>query len=74
MSQILLNFQHKNYFLNLWKLKHEWCVQLNKGLSKHRYKMEISIKTFFYAVKFAVRKKKIKNKKNLWVLSTVLSR
>jgi len=66
MCHVSLNFQHWNYFLKLWKLTHERCVQWNKGLSKHRYKMEISIKTFGYAVRFNVRKRK---KKNLWVLS-----
>jgi len=55
MCHISLNFQHKNNFLKLWKLTHEWCVQWNKGLNKHQYK----IKTFGIAVKL-VRKKKEK--------------
>jgi len=36
-------------------------VQRNTGLSKNRFKIEITIETFGYSVKFNVRKKK-KNK------------
>jgi len=35
-------------------------VQRNKGLSKNRFKIEISIKILGYSVKFNVRKKKDK--------------
>jgi len=58
MSYISLKLQDENYFLKLWKLTHKWCVLRNKGLSKNRFKIEISIKTFGYSVKFDVRKKK----------------
>ena len=55
---ITLQFQDKNYFLNLWKLTHEWCVQRNRSLSKNRFKIEISIKISGNSVKLNVRKKK----------------
>jgi len=65
MWYISLKFQYKNYSLNFWKLSHEWCVQRNKGLSKNRFKIEISIKILGYSVKFNVRKKKEKDKKSM---------
>jgi len=37
---------------------HEWCVQWNKGISKNRFKTEISIKILGYSVKFNMRKKR----------------
>jgi len=64
MCYISLKFQFKNYFLNLWKLTHEWCVQRNKGISKNRFKIEISIKILGYSVKFNVPKKKERQKIN----------
>ena len=37
---------------------HEWCVRRNKGLSKNRFKIDISIKVLGHSVKLNVRKKK----------------
>jgi len=62
MWYISLKFQFKNYSLNLWKLTQEWCVQRNKGISKNRFKIKISIKILGYSVKFNERKKKERQK------------
>jgi len=40
-------------------------VQRNKGISKNRFKIEISIKILSYWVKFNVRKKKYKKSMSL---------
>ena len=71
MWHISLKFQDKNYFLKLWKVTHEWCVQWNKGLRKNRCKIEISIKTFGYFVKFDFRNKirKRKNRSFSWIFA-----
>ena len=68
MWYISLKFQDRNFFLNLWKLTHELCVQRNRGLSKNGFNIEISIKTLGYSVKFNVRKKKKKKDENQWAL------
>jgi len=60
IGQISMKFQDKNSFLKLWKLTHEWCVQRNEGLSKDRFKIEISLKCFGYTVEFDKRKKGLK--------------
>jgi len=57
MSYISLKLQDKNNVLKLIKkLTHEWCMQ-QQG-PKQECKIEISIKTFGYSVKFDVLKKK----------------
>jgi len=67
---ISLEFQDTNYFLNHWKLTHEWCVQRDQCLSNNRFKIEISIKILGNSVKFDVRKKKTKNQ---WALERCYS-
>jgi len=61
MCHISLKFQDKNYFFRTLEINTLMIwVQRNKGLSKNRLKIEISIKNFGYSVKFDVRKKRKK--------------
>jgi len=55
MCHISLKFQDKNYFL---KLNARMMRAAEQGPCKNPLKIEISIKTFRYSVKFEERKKK----------------
>jgi len=56
MSHISLKFQDKSYFL---KLNARMMRTAKQGLGKNEFKIEISIKTFGYSVKFDMRKKRV---------------